>query len=245
VISTRDDRPRFQRLLGDGTRWGMKFSYEEQPRPEGIAQALLIGEPFIGRERCALVLGDNIFHGNDLQLKFGRAAANASGATVFACRVKDPQRYGVIEIGAENRALSIEEKPPNPKSSYAVTGLYFYDENAVTFAKSLKPSARGELEITDLNRRYLEIGNLHVEVLGRGHSWLDTGTHETLLEASQFIETLERRQGLKIGCPEEIAFNKKWITPADLKALAEPLKDRGYGRYLLSLLQGDVGPREE
>jgi glucose-1-phosphate thymidylyltransferase len=236
VISTRDDLPRFEKLLGDGTRWGMKFSYEVQPKPEGIAQALLIGENFIGGERCALVLGDNIFYGHDLQLKFGRAARNA-GANVFAYRVKDPQRYGVIEIGAGNRALSIEEKPLNPKSPYAVTGLYFYDENAVPFAKSLKPSARGEFEITDLNRRYLEAGKLHVETLGRGHAWLDTGTHESLLEASQFIETVERRQGQKIGCPEEIAFEKGWIESAQLRALAAPLKNSGYGEYLLSLLR--------
>jgi len=238
VISTRDDRPRFEKLLGDGTRWGMKrIRYEEQAKPEGIAQAFLIGEEFIGGEPCALVLGDNIFYGHDLQLTFGQAAKNTSGATVFAYHVKDPQRYGVVDIDARNRARSIEEKPLKPKSNYAVTGLYFYDKNAVPFAKSLKPSARGELEITDLNRRYLEAGNLHVEILGRGHAWLDTGTHESLLEASQFIETIERRQGLKIGCPEEIAFNKGWITPAQLKALAEPLRDSGYGNYLLSLVQ--------
>ena len=243
VISTRDDLPRYERLLGDGSLWGVKFRYEPQPRPEGIAQALIIGEKFIAGAPCALVLGDNIFYGHDLQTKFGQAAKNNKGATVFAYRVKDPQRYGVVEFDSGNRALSIEEKPLKPKSPYAVTGLYFYDLRAVSFAKSLKPSGRGELEITDLNRRYLESGDLHVETLGRGHAWLDTGTHESLLEASQFIETIERRQGLKIGCPEEIAFHKGWIKPEELRALAEPLKNSGYGSYLLSLL-AEAGPRE-
>ncbi|HKW38409.1 MAG TPA: glucose-1-phosphate thymidylyltransferase RfbA [Burkholderiales bacterium] len=237
VISTSDDLPRFEKLLGDGSSWGMRFRYKAQPKPEGIAQALIIGEEFIAGEPCALVLGDNIFYGHDLPAQFERAARNPSGATVFAYRVKDPQRYGVVEFDSRNRALSIEEKPLKPKSSYAVTGLYFYDRRAVSFAKSLKPSARGELEITELNRRYLETGDLRVEILGRGHAWLDTGTHETLLEASQFIETIERRQGLKIGCPEEIAYHKRWIGPAQLKALAEPLKNSGYGNYLLSLLR--------
>jgi glucose-1-phosphate thymidylyltransferase len=239
VISTPVDLPHFTKLLGDGSRWGMDFRYEAQPKPEGIAQALIIGEKFIGGEQCALVLGDNIFYGHDLQISFGQAAKNGKGATVFAYRVKDPQRYGVVEFDSKKRALSIEEKPLKPKSSYAVTGLYFYDERAVSFAKSLKPSARGELEITDLNRRYLEAGDLRVETLGRGHAWLDTGTHESLLEASQFIETIERRQGLKIGCPEEIAFHKGWIDAAQLRALAEPLRNSGYGNYLLSLLQED------
>jgi glucose-1-phosphate thymidylyltransferase len=239
VISTPVDLPHFKKLLGDGSRWGMDFRYEAQPKPEGIAQALIIGEKFIGGEQCALVLGDNIFYGHDLQISFGQAAKNGKGATVFAYRVKDPQRYGVVEFDSKKRALSIEEKPLKPKSSYAVTGLYFYDERAVSFAKSLKPSARGELEITDLNRRYLEAGDLRVETLGRGHAWLDTGTHESLLEASQFIETIERRQGLKIGCPEEIAFHKGWIDAAQLRALAEPLRNSGYGNYLLSLLQED------
>ncbi|HZF19040.1 MAG TPA: glucose-1-phosphate thymidylyltransferase RfbA [Burkholderiales bacterium] len=238
VISTPADLPHFKKLLGDGSRWGtdFHFHYEAQPKPEGIAQALIIGERFIGGEPCALVLGDNIFYGHDLQVAFAQAAKHGKGATVFAYRVKDPQRYGVVEFDSQKRALSIEEKPLKPKSSYAVTGLYFYDERAVSFAKSLKPSARGELEITDLNRRYLEVGDLRVETLGRGHAWLDTGTHESLLEASQFIETIERRQGLKIGCPEEIAFHKGWIDAAQLRALAEPLRNSGYGNYLLSLL---------
>jgi glucose-1-phosphate thymidylyltransferase len=243
VISTPQDTPRFKQLLGDGSRWGMSFDYAIQPEPKGIAQAFLIGEKFIDGAPCALVLGDNIFYGHDLQPTFGQAATRSSGATVFAYRVHDPQRYGVVEFDAKGRALSIEEKPAKPKSRYAVTGLYFYDERVAHIARSLKPSARGELEITDLNRRYLDEGKLHVVTLGRGHAWLDTGTHESLLEASQFIETIERRQGLKIGCPEEIAFHKKWIKPAQLKALAAPLKNSGYGDYLLSLLREGAGPR--
>jgi len=243
VISTLQDTPRFEQLLGDGRRWGMKFSYAIQPEPKGIAQAFLIGEKFINGEPCALILGDNIFYGHDLQPTFGQAATNSSGATVFAYRVQDPQRYGVVEFDAKGRALSVEEKPAKPKSRYAVTGLYFYDDQVVRIAKSLKPSARGELEITDLNRRYLDEGKLRVVALGRGHAWLDTGTHESLLEASQFIETIERRQGLKIGCPEEIAFHKGWIKPVQLKALAVPLKNSGYGSYLLSLLREGTGPR--
>lgn len=242
VISTPLDTPRFKELLDDGRRWGMKFSYEVQPRPEGIAQAFLIGEDFIDGEPCGLVLGDNIFYGHDLQPTFGRAAKQASGATVFAYRVQDPQRYGVIEFQPGGRALSIEEKPLNPKSNYAVTGLYFYDEHVVKIAKSLKPSARGELEITDLNRRYLENGTLDVVLLGRGHAWLDTGTHESLLEASQFIEIIERRQGLKVGCPEEIAWRKEWIDDDALRTLAVPLENSGYGNYLLSLLQDGIAP---
>jgi glucose-1-phosphate thymidylyltransferase len=234
VISTKQDTPRFRDLLGDGRSWGMSFSYEVQPEPKGIAQALIIGERFIGGDSCALILGDNIFYGHDLQPAFAQAAGQSSGATVFAYQVKDPERYGVIEL-REGRAVSIEEKPKSPKSRYAVTGLYFYDNQAVSIAKSLKPSARGELEITDMNRRYLEMGALKVEILGRGHAWLDTGTYESLLEASQFIETIERRQGLKIGCPEEIAYRKAWIDNAQLKALAAPLKNSGYGDYLLSL----------
>jgi glucose-1-phosphate thymidylyltransferase len=244
VISTPRDTPRFEELLGDGKRWGMKISYEIQPRPEGIAQAFLIGERFIDGEPCGLVLGDNIFYGHDLQPTFGRAAKKSSGATVFAYRVQDPQRYGVVEFQADGRAISIEEKPTNPRSSYAVTGLYFYDEQVVRIAKSLKPSERGELEITDLNRRYLEIGKLDVVPLGRGHAWLDTGTHESLLEASQFIEIIERRQGLKVGCPEEIAWRKEWIDETALRALAAPLKNSGYGNYLLSLLLDATKPSE-
>jgi glucose-1-phosphate thymidylyltransferase len=243
IISTPQDTPRFEQLLGDGARWGMNFQYAVQPSPGGIAQAFLIGERFIGKDSCALILGDNIFYGHDLQPTFGQAAKKSSGATVFAYRVQDPQRYGVIEFD-KGRALSIEEKPAKPKSRYAVTGLYFYDEQVVRIAKSLKPSARGELEITDLNRRYLEAGKLHVETLGRGHAWLDTGTHESLLEASQFIETIERRQGLKIGCPEEIAWHMEWIDDAQLRALAAPLKNSGYGDYLLSLLREGAGPRD-
>jgi glucose-1-phosphate thymidylyltransferase len=243
VISTPQDTPRFEDLLGDGKRWGMSFSYEEQPRPEGIAQAFLIGEKFIGGEPCGLVLGDNIFYGHDLQPTFGQAAKKSSGATVFAYRVQDPRRYGVIEFRPDGSAISIEEKPAKPRSNYAVTGLYFYDAQVARIARSLKPSTRGELEITDLNRRYLEAGKLDVVALGRGHAWLDTGTHESLLEASQFIETIERRQGLKIGCPEEIAWRKKWIDDAQLGKLAEPLRNSGYGNYLLSLLQ-DAGARE-
>jgi len=242
VISTPQDTPRFEELLGDGKRWGMNFSYARQPRAEGIAQAFLIGEEFIDGEPCGLVLGDNIFYGHELQPTFGRAAKKSSGATVFAYRVQDPQRYGVIEFRPDGRAISIEEKPEKPRSSYAVTGLYFYDEQVVRIAKSLRPSARGELEITDLNRRYLEADKLDVVPLGRGHAWLDTGTHESLLEASQFIQTIERRQGLKIGCPEEIAWRKGWIDDASLRTLAAPLKNSGYGGYLLSLLQDSGGP---
>jgi glucose-1-phosphate thymidylyltransferase len=237
VISTPDDTPRFEKLLGNGASWGVSFSYKIQPEPKGIAQAFLVGEKFIGTEACALVLGDNIFYGHDLQPTFRQAAKKSSGATVFAYRVQDPQRYGVVEFDVKGRALSIEEKPAKPKSHYAVTGLYFYDNQVVRIAKSLRPSARGELEITDVNRHYLKEGTLHVETLGRGHAWLDTGTYESLLEASHFIETLERRQGLKIGCPEEIAWHKEWINDAQLEALAAPLRNSGYGNYLLSLLR--------
>jgi glucose-1-phosphate thymidylyltransferase len=237
VISTPDDTPRFEKLLGSGASWGVSFSYKIQPEPKGIAQAFLVGEKFIGTEACALVLGDNIFYGHDLQPTFGQAAKKSSGATIFAYRVQDPQRYGVVEFDVKGRALSIEEKPAKPKSHYAVTGLYFYDNHVVDIAKSLKPSARGELEITDVNRHYLASGNLEVVALGRGHAWLDTGTHESLLEASHFIETLERRQGLKICCPEEISWRKKWIDDAQLEALAAPLRNSGYGNYLLSLLR--------
>ena len=244
VISTPQDTPRFRELLGDGKRWGMSFTYERQPEPKGIAQAFLIGERFIDGSPCALVLGDNIFYGHDLQSEFRRAAKLSSGATVFACHVQDPQRYGVVEFDARQRAVSIEEKPARPKSSYAVTGLYFYDNRVVNFAKSLRLSGRGELEITDLNRCYLKARKLRVVTLGRGHSWLDTGTHESLLEASQFIETIERRQGLKIGCPEEIAFRLKWIDSARLRELAAPLQKSGYGSYLLSLLKEGGGRRQ-
>jgi glucose-1-phosphate thymidylyltransferase len=235
VISTPKDLPRFRDLLKDGADLGVTFEYEEQARPEGIAHAFLVGERFIGNDSCALVLGDNIFYGHELRPTFKRAAGRPSGATVFAYRVQDPQRYGVIEFSGED-PVSIEEKPANPKSHYAVTGLYFYDNEVVRMAKSLKPSARGELEITDINRRYLEHGKLQVEKLGRGHAWLDTGTPESLLEASQFIEIVERRQGLKVGCPEEIAWHMRFIEDADLEKLAARMGNSGYGRYLLSLL---------
>ena len=236
VISTPQDTPRFEQLLGDGKRWGMNISYAVQPSPDGIAQAFIIGESFIGHDSCALVLGDNIFYGHELQEHLQNAAAKASGATVFAYAVNDPQRYGVVEFDAAGHAISLEEKPARPKSRYAVTGLYFYDNEVVSIAKSLKPSARGELEITDLNRVYLDRGSLDVSTFGRGLAWLDTGTHDSVLEASQFIAVLEKRQGLKVCCPEEIAWRMKWIDDATLEKLATPLKNSGYGNYLLSLL---------
>jgi glucose-1-phosphate thymidylyltransferase len=243
VISTPQDTPRFEQLLGDGTRWGLNFRYAAQPHPGGIAQAFLIGEKFINGEPCALVLGDNIFYGHDLQSDLQRAAKKTTGATVFAYPVRDPQRYGVVEFDAAGRAVSIEEKPSQPKSRFAVTGLYFYDGKVVKVAQSLHPSARGELEITDVNRHYLARGELDVVPLGRGHAWLDTGTHESLLEASHFIETLERRQGLKICCPEEIAWHKKWVDDAQLEALAAPIRNSSYGTYLLSLLRDGTDAR--
>ena len=236
IISTPQDTPRFEQLLGDGKRWGMNISYAVQPSPDGIAQDFIIGESFIGHDSCALVLGDNIFYGHELQEHLLNAAAKASGATVFAYAVNDPQRYGVVEFDAAGHAISLEEKPAKPKSRYAVTGLYFYDNEVVSIAKSLKPSARGELEITDLNRVYLDRGSLDVSTFGRGLAWLDTGTHDSLLEASQFIAVLEKRQGLKVCCPEEIAWRMKWIDDATLENLATPLKNSGYGNYLLSLL---------
>jgi glucose-1-phosphate thymidylyltransferase len=237
IISTPQDTPRFEQLLGDGRRWGMNITYAVQPSPDGIAQAFIIGESFIGNDACALVLGDNIFYGHELQEHLQKAAARSSGATVFAYAVNDPQRYGVVEFNADGHAISLEEKPAKPKSRYAVTGLYFYDNDVVSIAKSLKPSARGELEITDLNRAYLERGKLEVATFGRGLAWLDTGTHDSLLEASQFIAVLEKRQGLKVCCPEEIAWRMRWIDDAALEALATPLKNSGYGSYLLSLLR--------
>ena len=237
IISTPQDTPRFEQLLGDGRRWGMNISYAVQPSPDGIAQAFIIGESFIGNDGCALVLGDNIFYGHELQEHLQKAAARDSGATVFAYAVNDPQRYGVVEFNTDGHAISLEEKPAKPKSRYAVTGLYFYDKDVVSTAKSLKPSARGELEITDLNRAYLERGKLEVATFGRGLAWLDTGTHDSLLEASQFIAVLEKRQGLKVCCPEEIAWRMRWIDDAALEALATPLKNSGYGSYLLSLLR--------
>jgi glucose-1-phosphate thymidylyltransferase len=236
VISTPSDTPRFEQLLGDGTQWGLRLRYAVQPRPEGIAQAFLVGREFIGADAVALVLGDNIFHGHDLTELLGRAAARNRGATVFAYPVNEPGRYGVVEFDARGKAVSIEEKPGRPKSRYAVTGLYFYDHRVVEFAARLKPSARGELEITDVNRAYLERGELEVIPMGRGMAWLDTGTHESLLEAAHFIATIERRQGLKIACPEEIAFRMKFIDARQLEALARPLEKSGYGEYLLRVL---------
>ena len=238
LISTPQDVPRFEQLLGDGARWGINISYAEQPSPDGIAQAFLIGKSFIGDDPCALILGDNLFYGHDLTDQLKRATAKTSGATVFAYPVHDPERYGVIEFDANERAVSLEEKPSAPRSRYAVTGLYFYDRQVVGIAESLAPSARGELEITDINQRYLEAGQLEVVVMGRGQAWLDTGTHDSLLEASLFIQTLEKRQGLKIACPEEIAFRTGYITAGELEKLALPLKGSGYGSYLLSLLNG-------
>ena len=242
VISTPQDTPRFEQLLGNGQQWGLNISYAVQPSPDGLAQAFIIGESFLGNAPSALVLGDNIFYGNDLHLLLQRAMLRDTGATVFAYHVNDPERYGVAEFDAVGKVLSLEEKPTQPKSNYAVTGLYFYDAEVSGIARSLKPSARGELEITDLNRRYLEAGKLSVEIMGRGYAWLDTGTHESLLEAGQFIATLETRQGLKVACPEEIAFRMKWIDAAQLERLAQPLAKNGYGRYLLRLLNEKVLP---
>jgi len=240
VISTPQDTPRFEALLGNGRRWGIKLSYAVQPNPGGLAQAFLIGRKFIGGDSVALVLGDNVFYGHDLTGLFRQAAKQKKGATIFAYQVKDPERYGVVTFDRRGKASSIEEKPKKPKSPYAVVGLYFYDNRVVHIASGLKPSARGELEITDVNRAYLERGELQVLPMGRGHAWLDTGTHESLLEASHFIETIERRQGLKIACIEEIAFRQKWITRTQLKALAGPLAKSGYGEYLLRVLSDRV-----
>ncbi len=240
VISTPQDTPRFEQLLGDGSRWGLNIDYAVQAAPNGIAQAFIIGADFIDGEACALVLGDNIFYGHELAQDLQVAVKKSVGATVFAYPVKDPERYGVVEFDQHGKALSIEEKPKIPKSRYAVTGLYFYDKQVVEISRSIKPSARGELEITDVNRKYLELGQLDVAVMGRGMAWLDTGTHESLLEASQFIETIERRQGLKIACPEEIAYRMSYITAQQLVALAAPLSKNGYGQYLLGLLHERV-----
>lgn len=239
VISTPQDTPRFESLLGDGSRFGLSISYAVQHAPEGLAQAFVIAEDFIDGEPCSLILGDNIFYGSDLEPKLQRAAGRTDGATVFAYAVSDPERYGVVEIDADERAVSLEEKPARPKSRYAVTGLYFYDASVCERARALRPSARGELEITDLNRIYLERGELAVEVLGRGTAWLDTGTQESLLAASNFVETIEERQGFKICCPEEIAYYMGYINEGDLRTLAEPLASSGYGDYLLSLVSGN------
>ncbi len=236
IISTPQDTPRFEQLLGDGSRWGLNLQYAVQPSPDGLAQAFIIGEDFLGNAPSALVLGDNIFHGHDFHKLLTNARTREAGASVFAYHVHDPERYGVAEFDANGRVLSLEEKPQKPKSSYAVTGLYFYDNQVVELTKSLKPSPRGELEITDLNCLYLEQDQLSVEIMGRGYAWLDTGTHESLLEASQFIATLENRQGLKVACPEEIAFRQKWIDAAQLDKLAAPLAKNGYGQYLKRLL---------
>ena len=240
IISTPQDTPRFEQLLGDGRQWGMNLQYAVQPSPDGLAQAFIIGEKFLGNSPSALVLGDNIFHGHDFHHLLGSAMARTDGASVFAYHVHDPERYGVAEFDGSGRVLSLDEKPKSPKSNYAVTGLYFYDSQVVGLAKALKPSPRGELEITDLNRLYLEKDQLNVEIMGRGYAWLDTGTHESLLEASQFIATLENRQGLKVACPEEIAYRQHWIDAAQLEKLAQPLTKNGYGQYLLRILKEKV-----
>jgi len=237
VISTPHDTPRFAELLGDGSQWGMKIEFAVQPSPDGLAQAFIIGKEFVAGRPSALVLGDNIFYGHDFVKQLAQADARGSGATVFAYHVHDPERYGVVEFGPEGQARSIEEKPKAPKSHYAVTGLYFYDGEVCDIAASLKPSARGELEITDVNRRYLEQGKLHVETLGRGYAWLDTGTHDSLLEAASFIATLQKRQGLMVACPEEIALGRGWIDAAAVEKLARPLAKNEYGRYLLNLIK--------
>ena len=237
LISTPHDTPRFAELLGDGSRWGMNIQYAVQPSPDGLAQAFIIGKDFVGNHPSALVLGDNIFYGHDLVKQLHSADDRTSGASVFAYHVHDPERYGVVAFDAQQRAISIEEKPAQPKSNYAVTGLYFYDQQVCDIAADIKPSARGELEITDVNRRYLEQGQLNVEIMGRGYAWLDTGTHDSLLEAASFIATLQKRQGLQVACPEEIAFRQGWINPEQLLMLADPLKKNGYGQYLLSLLK--------
>jgi len=239
IISTPQDTPRFAELLGDGSQWGLCFHYAVQPAPEGLAQAFIIGRDFLGNDDAALVLGDNVFHGHDLAVLVQRAARQTRGATVFAYAVSDPERYGVVEFDSQGRAVSLEEKPNRPKSRYAVTGLYFYDNQVTRMAASLKPSARGELEITDLNRCYLENGELNVEVMGRGFAWLDTGTHESLLEASQFIETVEKRQGLKVACPEEIAYRFGYVTKAQIQELGSRIKNQ-YGRYLLQIVDEKV-----
>jgi glucose-1-phosphate thymidylyltransferase len=242
IIGTPQDLPRLRQLLGDGSAWGMRLDYAEQARPDGLAQAFLIGADFLDGHPSALVLGDNLFYGHDLTGLLARAQVRTDGATVFAYHVKDPQRYGVVSFNAAGQAVRIEEKPEQPRSSYAVTGLYFYDAQAVHIARKLRPSARGELEITDLNQAYLDQGQLQVQILPRGYAWLDTGTHESLLEASQFIATLEHRQGLKIACPEEVAWRNGWIDAAQLQALAQPLRQNGYGQYLLRILDEQGQP---
>lgn len=236
VITTPEDRPQFQRLLGDGSQWGLSLAYAEQPRPEGLAQAFTIGRDFIGGDNCALVLGDNIFFGHALRVDLARAVSRPTGATVFGYRVSDPERYGVVELDRDGHALSLEEKPARPRSNFAVTGLYFYDNSVVDIAASLRPSARGELEITDVNRHYLEGGRLRVERLGRGYAWFDAGTHESLLQAGEFVRTIQQRQGFQIACPEEIAHALGWIDAEQVRCLAEPLRKSDYGRYLLDVV---------
>jgi len=240
LISTPQDTPRFEQLLGDGGQWGLNISYKVQPSPDGLAQAFILGKDFIGGDECALVLGDNIFYGHNLAELVQNAAIKTTGATVFAYPVNDPERYGVVEFDENGRAISLEEKPVKPKSRYAVTGLYFYDNQVVDIAHGIKPSARGELEITDINKHYLETGSLAVENMGRGMAWLDTGTHDSLLAAAGFVETIEKRQGLKIACPEEIAYRNGYINSGDLQKLAEPLKKNGYGQYLMRLLEEHI-----
>lgn len=240
VITTPHDAAQFKTLLGDGSQWGLAISYAQQPKPEGLAQAFLIGEDFIAGDPCALVLGDNIYFGHDLEPMLLSAVERQSGATVFGYHVRDPERYGVVEFDAAGTAISIEEKPKQPKSNYAVTGLYFYDAEVVALAKQVRPSARGELEITDLNRLYLERGTLTVERMGRGYAWFDTGTHDSLLQAGEFVRTVEERQGLKISCPEEIAWRKGFIDAAQVRKLAEPMAKNGYGQYLLRMIEGEA-----
>ncbi len=235
IISTPEDIPRFKTLLGDGSKWGMHFEYAIQPKPEGLAQAFTIAESFIGTDNVSLILGDNIYYGAGLSSLAQKAAQRKNGATVFGYQVHDPERFGIVEFDKHNKAISIEEKPKKPKSNFAVTGLYFYDNDVIEFAKNVKPSHRGELEITDINNAYLKAGKLNVELLRRGFAWLDTGTHDSLLEASQFVQTIEKRQGYKVACPEEIAYNNQWISKKELIALAEPLKKISYGQYLLNL----------
>ncbi|WP_340616507.1 glucose-1-phosphate thymidylyltransferase RfbA [Xenorhabdus entomophaga] len=239
IISTPQDTPRFEQLLGNGSQWGLNLQYKVQPSPDGLAQAFILAEEFIGEDNCALVLGDNIFYGHDLQKQLEQAAEKTNGATVFAYHVHDPERYGVVEFNTEGKAISLEEKPLKPKSNYAVTGLYFYDNRVVEMAKGLTPSKRGELEITDINRLYLEQDELSVAMMGRGYAWLDTGTHQSLIEASNFIQTIEIRQGLKVACPEEIAYRKKFINASQLKELAAPLAKNDYGQYLLKMVERD------